>query len=100
MSLNRYSYLKFDGKIQTMPSISISLRDTDKYVQYNSDKNRLDRIAGSIYGDDTYGWLILLANKEYSMEFDIPRNTVIRVPFPLRDAEAEFVSKLLFSKDK
>jgi len=100
MGMNRYSYLVFNGNMQNMPRINISIRDTDKKVTYNSALTRLDRISGAIYGDDTYGWLILLANPEYSMEFDIPKNSVIRVPFPLKDVEAEFVSKLITIKDK
>jgi len=59
-----------------MITIRIKKRETDKFVVYNFDKTRLDRIAGDIYGDDTFWWLILLANPDYSMEFDIPRNTV------------------------
>ena len=97
---SRYSYLIFDGKIKNLPKISISNRTTDKFVTYNSDLTRLDRISGSIYLDDTYDWLIMLANPEYSMEFDIPKNTIIRVPFPLNDAESEFTSKLLRLKDQ
>lgn len=100
MKLSRYVYLTYDGKMTDMPKISIPFRTTDKYVTYDANKTRLDRIAASIYGEDTYGWLILMANPEYFIEFDIPRNTVIRVPFPLKDAEADFVSKITELKNK
>ncbi len=100
MGLSRYSYLTFDGKIMSMPKIIISNRSTDKFITYDSNRTRLDRIAGEIYGDDTAGYLILLANPEYFMEFDIPRNTVIRVPFPLKEVEADFIAKVLELKDK
>lgn len=100
MRLSRYTNLIFDGKIINMPKVEIPKRTTDKYITYDSSRTRLDRIAGEIYGDDSYGWLILLANPEYFMEFDIPRNTVIRVPFPHKEAEADFVAKVLELKDK
>lgn len=100
MRLNRYSYLTFDGNLMNMPKVTIPKRSTDKYVTYDANRTRLDRISGEIYGDDSYSWLILLANPEYFIEFDIPRNTVIRIPFPLKEAEADFVSKVLELKDK
>lgn len=100
MGTNRYANVIFDGKQQAVPKVTISKRDTDKYITYHPDRTRLDRISGSVYNDDTYGWLILLANPEYYMEFDIPKNTVLRVPFPLREAEAEYNRKIIVNKDK
>lgn len=100
MGISRYTHVTYDGKVKDLPKIKISSRETDKFITYNSDKSRLDRIAASIYGDDTYGWLILLANPEYYQEFDIPKNTVIRVPFPLKDAEGEFIKQVVEKKDK
>ena len=36
------------------------------------------------YGDPNYGWLIMQANPEYgSLEFKIPQNALLRIPFPL-----------------
>jgi hypothetical protein len=61
---------------------------------------RLDTIAAEIYGDDLYNWLVLLANPEYPLEFDIPNNTVIRVPFPLNDAVNEYEQKVISLKNK
>jgi hypothetical protein len=40
-----------------------------------------------------------LANPEYAMEFDIPNNTVIRVPFPLEDARSEYSQKVISKKN-
>ena len=101
MGVNRYKFLQTrDGKLQNLPPIKIKKRDTDKLVTYNLEKIRLDRIAGEVYGDDTLTWLILLANPEFFLEFDIPNNTVIRVPFPLRDVLDEFQSKLLKNKNR
>jgi hypothetical protein len=101
MAINRYRQLITTQRtMQTMPGIIISDRDTDKFIVYNSDKMRLDTIAADVYGDDLYNWLVLLANPEYPLEFDIPNNTVIRVPFPLNDAVTEYEQKVVSLKNK
>lgn len=100
MGINRYSNVTLGGNQQVMPKVTISNRITDKFVEFDPMKTRLDRISGSIYGDDTYGWLIKLANPEYYMEFDIPKGTVLRIPFPLRDAEAEYTKRVAINKDR
>ena len=100
MAQSRYRYLTYDGKMQILPPVQISKRSTDKKSRYHPEQKRLDSISGEIYGDDTYGWLILMANPEYYMEYDIPRNAIIRIPFPLKDVEAEYHNKVLAKKDK
>ena len=100
MGTNRYFYLnKPDGTQQNMPLVTISKRSTDKFITYDSNIMRLDRIAYSVYGDDTYNWLIMLANPGYFIEFDIQTGTVIRVPFPLQDVLNEYEQKVLANKD-
>lgn len=83
-----------------MPRVRIKSRTTDKFVVYNSSKTRLDRIAADFYGDDTFYWIILLANPEYYLEFDIPNNTVIRVPAPFQEVLSEVQKKILSLKNK
>lgn len=101
MAISRYRQLITpQRKLQTVPGIVISNRDTDKYIIYNSDKMRLDTIAADIYGDDFYNWLILLSNPEYPLEFDIPNNTIIRVAYPLNDALVEYEQKIVALKNK
>jgi hypothetical protein len=100
MGFNFYKYLIQDGKMSNMPPISIEKRSTDKYVLYNSQNNRLDNIAGDIYTDETLWRLILWANEQYFIEFDIPDNTVIRVPFPMQDVLNEVNSKIIALKNK
>jgi hypothetical protein len=101
MAIGRYRQLVTPKRtMQTMPGIIISDRESDKYVIYNSDKMRLDTISADIYGDDLYNWLILLSNPEYPLEFDIPNNTVIRVPFPLNDVISEYEQKVVALKNK
>lgn len=100
MAQSRYQTLISGGSMQNMPRVKISKRETDKFMTYDSNKNRLDRISGEVYGSDDYWWLILCANPEYSMEFDIPKNTVIRIPFPLNQVLNEFDAKVITNKDR
>jgi hypothetical protein len=101
MGTDRYEFLiRSDGTMQNLPKVKISGRDTDKFVVYDSARTRLDRISAEIYDDDTYGWLILLANPEFFIEFDIPSGTVVRIPFPLQDVLTEYQTKVISKKDK
>jgi hypothetical protein len=101
MAINRYrQIISPQRKMQMMPGITISKRETDKYIMYNSMKMRYDTIAAELYGDDLYSWVISLGNPEYFIEFDIPNNTVIRVPFPLNDVLVEYEQKVVALKDK
>lgn len=100
MGFDFYKYLIQGDRMSSMPPIKISDRLTDKYVIYNSQTNRLDTIAGDIYADETFWRLILWANEQYFMEFDIPDNTVIRVPFPLQDVINEYSSKIIKLRDR
>lgn len=101
MAISRYKQLITpQRKMQIMPGVVISNRDTDKFIIYNSDKMRLDTIAADVYGDDMYSWLILLSNPEYPLEFDIPNNTIIRVPYPLNDVLVEYEQKVVALKNK
>lgn len=92
--ISRYGELVSNGKLISMPSIKIENRATDVYMTYDANITRLDRIAADIYGDDTLYWLILLGNPQYYSEFDIPQNSIIRVPMPLQDVMAEFLVKV------
>lgn len=100
MGFNRYSLVTIDGKLLNIPKIVIAKRETDKSITYDANKTRLDRISGAIYGDDTYGWLILFANPQYYNEFEIPKNAVIRVPYPLQDAKGDFERQIAEKKNK
>ena len=90
MAFSRYRNFIINNRMLSIPSITIKERDTDKFVNYSYQVNRLDRISAEIYGDDTYWWVILMANPNYYMEYDIPTNTVIRVPFPLEEVLFDF----------
>jgi len=101
MATSRYKLLITPQRtMQTVPGIVISKRNTDKYMIYNYDKMRFDTIAAQVYGDDLYNWVISLGNPEYALEFDIPNNTIIRVPFPLNDVLSEYEQKVATLKNK
>ena len=101
MAISRYRQLITTNRtMMTVPAITISKRDTDKFVIYNSDKMRFDTIAADIYGNDLYNWLISLANPEFALEFDIENNSVIRVPFPLNSVISEYEQKVATLKNK
>lgn len=88
-----------DATLENMPPIEINKRQTDKFVLYNKNLTRLDRLAGDIYEDETLWKVILWANPEYECEFDIPDNTSIRVPFPKIDVLDEITTKIVNRKN-
>lgn len=95
MEKSRYSQLRMNDELKAFPKVKIDKRSTDLYMTYNPQVTRLDRIAANVYGDDTLYWLIMIANPQYYMEFDIPPKSVIRVPMPLNEVMKEFYSKQL-----
>lgn len=95
MALSRYSRLKYNGEPLSLPKIKISKRETDIYSTYNPNLNRLDRMAADVYGDDTLYWLLLIANPQYYMEFDIPAGSVIRIPSPINSVMIEVEQQII-----
>lgn len=82
--LDRYQYFIEDGNFRIVPGIEIPIKGTDRYIQFKKGKDRLDKMSQEYYGTPTFGWLILLANPlGGSIEFEIPDNFYLRVPFPL-----------------
>lgn len=100
MPYNFYKLLKRNDRLKNMPPVSIRNRPTDKSIRYNKDLRRLDTIAADIYDDETMWRLILWANEQYFLEFDIPDNTILRVPFPLQDVLNEVQAKITERRDK
>lgn len=100
MPLNFRELLRDGNDVLNMPAIKISARSTDKFLIYDKKVTRMDRIAGSIYGDDAYWKVIMWANPEYNLEFDIPDGTVIRVPYPKKDVEEEIVQEIIRKKER
>jgi len=91
---NRYGQFKSGSDMSNIPFIKLSNKPTDISTVYNQTK-RLDVLSQKYYGTPYYGWLIMMANPEYGgLEFDIPENTTIRIPFPLMDTLREYQDKL------
>lgn len=97
MAFDLYKLLTEGGTIHEMPPIKIRNRVSDKRVSYNKNLTRLDRIAGDIYGDETYWRIILWANPQYYIEFEIPDNTILRVPYPLNPVLKEITNQIVDS---
>lgn len=81
---DRYELFEKDGSFNVVPGIEIPFKGTDKYVQMKRGKDRFDKLSQEYYGSPLYGWLIQLSNPSVSsVEFEIPDNTFIRIPYPL-----------------
>ncbi len=100
MPFNFYKPLKENDSLKDMPPVKIKVRKTDKFITYNRNLMRLDYIAGQIYEDETLWRLIMWGNPEWSLEFDIPTNSIIRIPYPLNDVLAEVNAFITNNKDK
>jgi hypothetical protein len=100
MALDLHQFLLSNNSMLNMPAIVIRPRESDKRLIYDKKKTRLDRMASDVYQDDLYWRLILWANPQYSLEFDIPDGTVIRVPFPKEEVEKEVVQQIINKRNK
>ena len=100
MGFNFYDFLKDGNTLKDMPSITISLRSSDKYIAFDKKRMRFDRLAGDIYKDETLSRIIYWANPDIEYEFDIERGKRIRVPFPLNDVLQEISSKIKILKNR
>ena len=76
-----------------IPSVKITERVTDLYIEFTS-AHKLESIAQETYSDPTLWWVILYANPQYSMEYDIEPGEVIRVPLPLNSVVNEIREQL------
>lgn len=81
---DRYQFFINDGKFRIVPGLELPVKGTDKFVYFKKGKDRLDKMSQEYYGSPTFGWLIMTANPLVgSLEFNIPDNYFLRVPFPL-----------------
>lgn len=101
ISFSRYSGMVNDGDQSTVPFIKLDIKSTDKTIVWKSNESKMFKLSSDYYsGNPTYGWLILLANGIFTMEYDIPHNTLIRIPYPLQDTLKEYTEKMNnFSKN-
>lgn len=92
---DRYEiYRNDDSTIDQLPFIHISESPSDKFIEWDADRSRMDKLANSYYSNPFFDFFILYANPQYISEFDIPTGTVIRIPFPLERVREEYSNKL------
>lgn len=88
---DRYKKFRTSIDVNNIPFISIAKDDVnDEYIVYNRVKHRLDRLSTYYYGLPNYDFLIFAANPDYTLEADIPNNTILRIPLPFDRALKEF----------
>ena len=82
--LDRYQYFEDEGSFKIVPGLEMPIKSTDKYIQFRRNKDRLDKLSQEYYDTPLFGWLILLANPlAGSIEYLIPDNYMLRIPYPL-----------------
>lgn len=97
----RYEILKNDnGTTDAMPFVNLPTNSSDKFEYWNIEFSRLDKLAQKYYGNPFYDFLILYGNNIYLNEFDIPDGALIRIPFPLQKAKADYESALTAFKNQ
>ena len=81
---NRYQYFISDNTHLIVPNIEIPIKNTDKYIYFKEGIDRMDKLSFQHYNTPLFGWLIMLANPNIGgLEFNIPNNTLFRIPYPL-----------------
>lgn len=81
---DRYQFFETDGTFRIVPGIELPIKSTDRYFLYKKGKTRFDKLSMDFYNTPVFGWLILQANPSVgSLEFEIPDNYMLRIPFPL-----------------
>jgi hypothetical protein len=92
---DRYKDFVINDVQKVVPFVKLSEKTTDKFITFELNKTRFDKVSSEIYGSPYHGYLILLANPEYGgLENLIPDQTVIRVPFPLKETLRELNDKI------
>lgn len=99
-NFDRYSPFKANGQIEIVPYVAIRKKGTDKYIIFDKNTMRLDKISYDYYDDSDYGWLIMMANPEYgSLESLIPDGVKLRIPYPLSETINFYVSDIITYKE-
>jgi len=81
---DRYQYFSEEGSFKIVPGLELPIKSSDKYIAFKRNKDRFDKLSQEYYNSPLFGWLILMANPTYGgIEFEIPDNFILRIPFPL-----------------
>lgn len=93
--IDRYKEFRDDSNFVPVPGIKLPIKSTDKTVIYKLGETRFDKLSDTYYDSPYFGWLIMLANGEYGgLEFNIPNNSPIRVPFPLKTSINDYLTQV------
>jgi len=88
---DRYAFLDVvNGVTEMLPFVTLPNNTTDKYEYWNVSLHRYDKLAQKYYGNPFYDFLILYGNPIYISEWDIPDGELVRIPFPLSKAKADY----------
>ena len=97
---DRYKDFRANSDVKPIPGIKINPESTDKQEVWTNGKSRMDILSNEYYGNPYHGWLIMLANPQFGgMEFDIPDDEVIRIPFPFTNALERYTLGVKKHKD-
>lgn len=94
-TFNRYSEFLIEGQQTVVPYITLPQKTTDKRYIYKVDMSRMDKISQQYYGSPVFGWLIMLANPQYSGgEWNIPDGAILTIPYPLISSLQDYKTEL------
>lgn len=95
MYFDRYKFFRENGFMKPIPGVLIPESPTDKTLVYKKGKTRLDKASLDYYSNPYSGWLILQANPQFGgLEFKIPDNTILRVPYPFDNAIELYIEEI------
>lgn len=95
MAYNRYSEFTENGIVKFIPYIKLPSKSSDKSDIYKIGYTRFDNLSNKFYKNPNYGWLIELVNPELgSLEFNIPDNSNIVIPFPLEASIRDYKNEV------
>ena len=92
---DRYKNFRVNNSMKPIPGLILPSSSGDKTIVYKLGETRLDKVSDSYYNTPYYGWLIMLANPEYGgLEFNIPDQALLRVPFPFENAINSYITQV------
>jgi hypothetical protein len=92
---DRYKQFRVNSTIEPVVGVIIPESSSDKTVVYKKGVSRLDKISNSYYNNPYSGWLIMQANPQFGgLEFNIPDNAQIRVPYPFSDGLNRYITQV------
>lgn len=87
---NRYSDFFVENQYKIIPFAKIPEKKSDKFEVYKIGVTRFDKLSQKYYNNPWHGWLIQLANPQFGLEFDIPDQSIIRIPFPFNQSLSDY----------